>query len=72
MLEEEANKLLSKEWIEEEKDIVQRMIKNLLYYKKLLPKSLKQDVLAALRLCNSLKDKLDDLSKGQETLQNTD
>lgn len=59
MLEEEAKKLLTKEWLLDEKEIVEKMIKNLVYYKKFIPKSLKTDIIAALQLCNKLKDRLD-------------
>jgi len=61
MIEEEFDKLLAKEWIEEEKELIEKIRAGLVYYKRLIPKSLTNDVIAALQLCNKLKDKLADL-----------
>lgn len=55
MIEEEFAKLLEKEWTEDEKAMIIRIRDGLLYYRKILPSSLKQDVVAALQLCNRLK-----------------
>lgn len=59
MIEEEFQKLLCKDWNDEEKAMIQRIMDGLLYYKKLIPKGLKTDIIAALQLCNSLKGKLE-------------
>lgn len=59
MIEEEFKKLLEKEWSEEERQMIQRISEGLLYYRKLLPKTLKTDVIAALQLCNKLKHQLE-------------
>lgn len=59
MIKEEFQKLLMKEWNEEEKQMIVRIMDGILYYKKLLPKSLKEDVICALNLCNTLKTKLE-------------
>lgn len=59
MFEDELDKLLQKEWTEDEKTLLQRIIDGLLYYKRILPKSLKNDILLALQLCNNLKDELE-------------
>lgn len=61
MFEEEFEKLLEKEWNEEEKDVIKRIMDGLLFYKKLLPKTLKNDVMLALQLCIRLKDELEQL-----------
>lgn len=61
MIEEEFDKLLAKEWIQEEKELIEKIRAGLVYYKRLIPKSLTNDVIAALQLCNKLKDKLTDL-----------
>ncbi len=63
MIEEEFNKLLEKEWTEEERQMIQRIMEGLLYYRKLLPKALKADVISALQLCNNLKHQLEDKIK---------
>lgn len=59
MIKEEFEKLLLREWIEEEREMIKRIMDGILYYKTLLPKSLKQDVISALALCNELKIKLE-------------
>lgn len=59
MIEEEFKKLLEKEWSEEERQMIQRIMEGMLYYRKLLPKALKADVISALQLCNKLKHQLD-------------
>lgn len=59
MFEEELKILLEKTWSDEERNLIVRLTDNVMYYKKLLPKSLKQDILDALKMCNSLKIELD-------------
>lgn len=62
-MDEESNKLLEKEWSEEERTLITRVLKNVLYYKKIIPKSLKNDIISALKLCNQLKKELELLKK---------
>jgi hypothetical protein len=59
MFEEELESLLEKKWDQDQKDLIKRLCDNVIYYKKLLPKSLKQDVLSALEMCNILKTELE-------------
>jgi hypothetical protein len=59
MIEEEFKLLLDKSWTDEEREMIKRIMDSLLYYKKLLPKSLKNDIIAALQLCNNLKHKIE-------------
>jgi hypothetical protein len=61
MIEEELKKLTEKPWSEEEKAIVQKLVDGFMYYKKLIPRTLKTDMITALQMCNNLKDKLDHL-----------
>lgn len=58
---EEANKLLSSNWEDHEKDLVKRMIDSLIAYKSLIPKSLKNDVKAMLQMANRIKAEYDEL-----------
>jgi hypothetical protein len=58
MFEEQLETLLQKEWSEEERILIKRLMDNVAYYKKLLPKSLKQDIFDALQMCNTLKNEL--------------
>jgi len=59
MFEEQLNLLLKKQWTEEELKLINRLTSNLGYYKKLIPKSLKQDITEALTMCNVLKVELE-------------
>ena len=59
MFEQELESLLEKKWDQDQKDLIKRLTDNVIYYKKLLPKSLKQDVLLALEMCNILKTELE-------------
>jgi hypothetical protein len=65
MIEEELKKLTEKPWTEEERAIIQKLVDGFLYYRKLIPKSFKTDMISALQMCNSLKDKLDILVEKQ-------
>ena len=58
---EEANKLLSSNWENHEKELVKRMIDSLIAYKSLIPKSLKNDVKAMLQMANRIKAEYDEL-----------
>ena len=55
---EEFKKLLEKEWDEDDKKIIEKIMEGLLYYKKILPSSFKTDVSDAIKLCNRLKDQI--------------
>jgi hypothetical protein len=61
MIEEEFKKLLSKEWEQQERGILEKVMDGIVYYRKLMPKALKNDVLIAIQMCNRLKDQLDTL-----------
>lgn len=55
--------MMSKNWTEEDKALIDRVTSSLLYYKKLIPKTLKADIVLALQLCNNLKDKMEELER---------
>jgi hypothetical protein len=59
MFEAELDNLIQKKWSEEERAMITRLMENVTYYKKLIPKSLKQDIMNALQMCNVLKDELE-------------
>lgn len=63
MFEEEMKKLLEKDWEEDEYTLINRLMENLVYYKRLMPKTLKSDIIAALEMCNKLKMELEVLRK---------
>lgn len=58
---EEANKLLSSNWENHEKELVKRMIDSLIAYKSLIPKRLKNDVKTMLQMANRIKAEYDEL-----------
>lgn len=64
---EEANKLLSSNWENHEKELVKRMIDSLIAYKSLIPKSLKNDVKAMLQMANRIKTEYDELLQKYNT-----
>lgn len=68
MIKEEFEKLLLLEWTDEEREMIKRIMEGILYYRKLLPKTLKHDVISALQLCNTLKVKLENLEKIVQTI----
>ena len=49
------NALLEQNWTDDEKTLLKKLSDNLLYYKKLIPASLKQDLVAVLRMANAFK-----------------
>lgn len=59
MFEQELDNLLQKNWSDEEKRLITLLMENVIYYKKLIPKSLKQDIMNALQMCNVLKTELE-------------
>lgn len=69
MLEEEFSKLLEKEWEEDEKELVKRIMEGLLYYKRFIPKNFKEDILSTIQLCNKLKNDLENKKEEQETIK---
>jgi hypothetical protein len=52
---EQINCLLNQDWSIEEKKMIQRLVDTLLYYKYLIPKNLKQDVISVLDMANVIK-----------------
>ena len=42
MFEQELDNLLQKNWSDEERRLISLLMENIIYYKKLIPKSLKQ------------------------------
>ena len=64
-LEQEFAKLLEMTWENEDKIIIQKIIDGVMYYKRLLPKGLKTDIILALELCMKLKNKLDSLEANE-------
>ena len=69
MFEKELELLLEKNWTEEEITMINRLLETLQYYKKLIPKSLKQEIVAALQMCNTLKTELDTFREKCNCLQ---
>ena len=61
--EEQFKLLLLKEWNDEEKNILKKMIESLCYYKRILPKALKKDIASALQICNDVKCELEEFQK---------
>jgi len=59
MFEEEVKSLLENEWSEEEKIMITNLISTVTYFKRMLPKTFKHDIISALQMCNSLKIELD-------------
>jgi hypothetical protein len=59
MFEEELNSLLKKKWSEDELQMINKLLENLTYYKRIIPRSLKNDIAVALQMCNNLKIELE-------------
>lgn len=59
MFEQELDNLLQKNWSDEERRFISLLMENVIYYKKLIPKNLKQDIMNALQMCNVLKTELE-------------
>lgn len=70
MIEEHFQKLLEKEWEEEEKKIIEKIMEGLLYYKRILPSSFKNDVSEAIKLCNRLKEQIEELQEKIKRFEN--
>ena len=58
-MEKEISCLKEKEWNEKEKLMINNLIENLNYYKRVIPKSFRNDICEALQMCNELKNELD-------------
>lgn len=58
---DEAKNLLNHNWEEEERLLIQKVIDNLIYYKKFIPNSLKGDVQSILNMANKIKVDYDNL-----------
>ncbi len=59
MFEKELELLLKKNWTGEEIEMINKLLETLQYYRKIIPKSLKQEITVALQMCNTLKTELD-------------
>jgi hypothetical protein len=58
-LVESMDELLLKEWLECERELIKRMVENVVSYKRLIPKSIKDDIIALLQLANKIKSDFD-------------
>jgi hypothetical protein len=52
MIEKEFENLLNKQWLDEERELIRNIKEGIIYYRKLIPKALKSDVIAALQMCS--------------------
>ena len=66
---EEGIKLLEKDWANEEKILIQRLLDNLNSYKSFITKSLKQDITSVLKLASNIKDDYDTLKQKVNLIQ---
>lgn len=57
-MKEDCEELLKLEWDESEREILTRLTSSLKFYKMLIPKDLKKDIIEAIKLCTRLKDAL--------------
>jgi hypothetical protein len=58
-MEQEITELMARNWTDEEKELIQKITDGVMYYKRLIPKGLKTDIIIAIQLCNSLKLQLE-------------
>jgi len=71
MIKDEFKRLLDKDWTIEQKTLITNIMQSVIYYRKLLPRSLETNIIDALKLCNTLKDELEELRREKlTTLQN--
>lgn len=63
---DEAKNLLNHNWEEEERLLIQKVIDNLIYYKKFIPNSLKGDVQSILNMANKIKIDYDNLVESNQ------
>lgn len=66
---EEGIKLLEKDWTDEDKVLIQRLLDNLNSYKSFITKSLKQDITSVLKLASNIKDDYDTLKRKMSVIQ---
>jgi hypothetical protein len=52
---DEANKLLSRDWLPEDRELVTRLVGNLKFYKSFIPGGLKEDICGVLEMANRIK-----------------
>lgn len=65
-MHKEASILLDREWLEEEREVMKRLVDSLKYYKYMIPSALKKDILASIQMCIKLKDDLDSMIGGDK------
>lgn len=58
--EEELKKILEQEWDNEDRETIERVIKSVCSYKRLMSKALKDDVLKIVDICIKVKQQLDE------------
>lgn len=68
---EQNNCLLNQEWNPEEKAMIKRLVDTLLYYKYLIPKNLKQDIVNVLDMSNKIKQDYTKLLQTQNKRRNS-
>lgn len=64
--EEELRKILEQKWNEEEKETIERVIKSVCSYKRLMTKALKDDVLKIVDICIKVKLQLEECLENKE------
>ena len=62
-VKQQLDNLLAHDWEDEQKSLLSRVFEHITYYNRIIPKSMKEDILAILLLANGLKSELDDLKK---------
>lgn len=68
---EQTNALLNHDWTQDEKVLIKRLIESLLYYKYMMPKNLKADVISILEMANKIKHEYTTLQKKITLNENT-
>lgn len=68
---EQTNALLNHEWTPDERVLIKRLVDSLLYYKYLIPKNLKSDVVAILDMANNIKHEYTILKNTSNTTSTT-
>lgn len=61
--------LLDKVWTPDETILLKKLADNLVYYKSLIPKALKIDIVAILQIANTIKSDYDDLKLRLQNLE---
>lgn len=67
-LKEKLKEIIELEWQEDDKNKLEMMIKNVMYYKVFLSKALEQDIVNCLDICIREKKELDKLRTFSTTL----